>query len=242
MRVLCTGQSNALGRGIKGPDPTTTSPKVTVWNNQNEVDDAGTQFIAPPTFANNPWSSNGGNNLGLWFCDRAAKELNEDIFYTVVADGGEPVAEWDKATGKMYARIVSVFNAQSQSAADALLWHQGENDGGVLTTAQYKAAFLDVIANFRADGIIANDAPVITGELSEINNPANADINLAFSELAEENELIYFALADGLTVYDGVHYEGASLYSFGCSRYWDKYREHVGFPRVNGDLGLGIAF
>lgn len=242
MRVLCTGQSNAIGRGIKGPDPTTANPKVTVWNNQNEVDSAGTQFIAPPTFANNPWSSNGGNNFGLWFCDRAAKELREDIRYTLVADGGESIAAWDKATGFMYARMVSVFNAQGQEPADVLLWHQGENDGGVLTTAQYKAAFLDVIANFRADGLLAADAPVITGELSELNDPANADINLAFTELAAEDPLTYFALADGLQIYDGVHYTGASLYAFGRFRYWDKYREHIGFPRFQGDVGFGLVF
>lgn len=239
MIILSSGQSNAVGRGLYGQSPVKADSRVTVWNNVNDTDNVGSAFISPPDFTVAPWSSNGGNNAFVWFADRAAKELEEDIKLINVAYGGLPISNWNPLnTNNMYTVIESNFIASGVESADIFLWHQGENDGtgGDNTPAEtYKSAFLTLVQSLKTDGIIKSDAPVIVGELRSTNA---AHINTALIELAAANELIYFAPADGLIDYDGVHYEGASLQSLGYNRYWDQYRSHIGFTRKAGSLSF----
>lgn len=239
MIILSSGQSNAVGRGLYGKSPADADSRVTVWNNVNDADNVGSAFIAPPDFSTPPWSSNGGNNAFVWFADRAAKELNEAVKLINVANGGLSIANWNPANpNNMYTRILANYAASSVPSADIFLWHQGENDGtggDSTSVASYKAQFLTLIAALRTSGVIKTDAPIIVGELRSSNA---SSINTAFIELAAENNLIYLANSAGLIDYDGVHYEGASLHQFGFNRYWDKYREHIGFERKEGAISF----
>lgn len=237
MIILSSGQSNAVGKGTYGKSPLYADSRVLVWNNANQVNDVGDSFISPPDFSNDPWDPLGGNNLFVWFADRAAKELNTDVKLMTVAQSALGISYWDPTgSANMYTRIVANHSAAGIDPADVFLWHQGESDGTAYDNtppADYKTAFLAVIAAMKTDGVLAADAVVIVGELRMA---SAAGINAALQELASENEFIYFASAGGLNTYDGVHYEGASLYDFGYNRYWGEYRSHLGFPRKRGAL------
>lgn len=238
-KVLATGQSNMLGRGFGGESPIKADSRVQVWNNRNEVSSTvGDAFIAPPAFGDRPWEeTNDANNPAIWFCDRAAKELDDEVRLVFVAQGGRPISRWARGD-TLYNNIENSYTASGLDPADVLLWAQGESDGTCASCtnigkAAYKSAFLTVVSNLRQDGFLAQDAPVIIGEIRWFEAQ---DINEALIELAQENANIFFAPSEGMRDYDDVHYEGASLVHLGRYRYWEQYRDKIGFERISGSV------
>ncbi|WP_456489620.1 sialate O-acetylesterase [Marinobacter nauticus] len=244
LKVLALGQSNMSGRGSGGRSPLECDSRVEVWNNTNELGADGTAFISPPDFGNSPWDANGGNNLALWFCHRAAQELQTDVRLVLVSKGGTTLAEWGPS-GIMYTEASGVHSASGLGPADVLLWHQGESDrpssnGGTgIPPADYKTNFLAMLSSLKNDGLLAANAPAIVGGLYL---PTAGNIDTALQELANENDGVYYAGITDLKTSDGIHFAGASLYHLGFYRYWNQYRDRLGFPRISGDIGLVSTF
>jgi hypothetical protein len=230
--VLATGQSNMIGlNGFGGPAMNSTDPRITVWNNENPIVDDGTAWISSPAAGNKPWAPDGSNNLSLWFCQRLAQELQDDVRLILVARGGNAISHWHPASGEVYARILSVYAATGlDRPADILLWHQGESDAAS-DEATYKAAWLNVMAGLASEDIIDGNTARIVGGL----RPSSAVVNPWLQALAAENPNTYYADATGMI--DGVesHFLGNRLYQFGYGRYWDAYTNHIGPQQLKGD-------
>lgn len=164
--ILAMGQSNALGFG--GPS-LVNNGRVTVWNNENNVTvigDVGSAFVTP-NVAGNPFSAGNGNFLasaGSFISDM----IDEDVRIVLVATGGQPIEKWAKfpTPGIMWLRMKAILAAAGVTKVDALLWHQGESDDALGTTANYEVAFQALLANLETDGYISRATPVIIGECS----------------------------------------------------------------------------
>lgn len=202
-----------VGLGTGGTSPLECNQRVKVWNNTNQLGDNGTGFISPPDFGSPPWSANGGNNLALWFAHHAAEHSYVNL--VVVAKGGVPISSWEDGQ-PVYQEIIDVYSLTAQPPADIFLWHQGESDWFRSTKEEYKTKFLDLISRLKADGILAERATVIVGELRD---ERAGHINEALVELANENDDIFFVSSEGLDDYDGVHYTGEALCEFGLRYY-----------------------
>lgn len=232
LKVLASGQSNMSGRGTNGPLFSTCDSRVTVWNNTNELGANGSAFVAPPAETNAPWDSSGGNNLALWFCDRAAKELQETVKLVLVAVGATAISGWHPTSpGAVYSEIDAVMTASSLGAADVFLWHQGESDVG--SEGSYAAAFATFIAALRSDGFLGASAPVIIGGLDS--DSSYDTMNTTLAGIADD-ETTYFTSLEDLPS-STPHFTGPALHTIG-QRYWAEYRKHIGFPRVNAPGGL----
>lgn len=99
LRVFVSGQSNALGRAEDGPDWSTISKAVRVWNNVNPLGSHGSAFIAAEEArAAGPFQHTDPNhlinNFGVWFCDRVAREFGQPVDMTIVARGASWIDYW----------------------------------------------------------------------------------------------------------------------------------------------------
>lgn len=221
LTVLASGQSNMCGRGPGGPSPVTADRRVTVWNNENELGEDGTEFISPPDFGNAPWGIGrweGANNLAVWFADKAAKELERRVNLVLVCKGGRGLDSWD-IDQDVYHEILNVYRLSNSPPADYFLWHQGDLSF-TWTKEEYRESFLGLIDNLKSDGILSENVQVIAGGLAR---DEAEHINELFRELSEEYDYIHFASAEGLETMDGVHFTGESLYKFG-PKYWHASR------------------
>jgi hypothetical protein len=237
--VFASGQSNMMGRGTGGPDPSSASSLVTVWNNGNELGVNGTAFISPPTFGNNPWSQSPfatGNNLSVWFCHRLAIETGESVKLVLCGKGGTAIDEgWDKDTGTVYPEILDVWAATGLTEpADIFLWHQGD---GSTDTSGYTSSWQAMRLNLISDGILSADTACVLGECRASAETANPK----YHNIAATTPNCYVADQSGLRDYDGIHFTGNSLYQFGYERYWAAYARHRGPKTIIGaSFGMGL--
>lgn len=239
LKVLLSGQSNGLGSNDGGPRTDTVSPLVQVWNNSNPLGQNGTAFIAPVKGAD-PFNiinaaTNGENDcLGLWFCQRAAEELNDDIRLVIVAQGATAIEAWvtsDDASAPMYDEIAAVATASGMKPFDVFLWHQGEGNLGT-ADATYDAYFAELVTALRTDGILSASGIVIMGGVAD-GTTQRDDFNAARRAYAESEALVGFASASGLETSDGTHFIGQHLHELGYERYWAQYAEVAGLTTDN---------
>lgn len=220
--IIASGQSNMCGRGTFGPSPLTADSRVTVWNNANELVNDGDAFISVPNFSNPPWYSGAANNLALWFADSAAVELDTDVKLVLVCRGSRSLETWMPG-GEMYVALKRIYQLTGEPPADVFLWHQGESDIGE-SGCWYKTRLLRLLANMRADGLLAYDAPTIIGTIAEdgADIQAEIDFNTNLYNLATDHPDIFFINLDGTPLYDTKHFSGQGLYD-GGQEYWGKY-------------------
>lgn len=216
--VVAMGQSNMISMGIGGPSPMTASARVKVWNNGTNLASDGDSFISPPDFGNAPWHPSGSNNLAIWFADAAAENLGIDVNLVVVAKGAQSITQWRPAN-PMYMATKRIYQLTGRPPAQVLLWHQGETDKNMAPCA-YQIELMNLIENLRADGIIAQDAYILVGELRYA---AAAAISSALYGLAMMRADIGWVSANGIWDYDDIHFTGSSIKSFGV-RYYEKYK------------------
>jgi hypothetical protein len=239
IRVLCSGQSNAHGRGKGGPSFSGVSPRLTAWNNVNPLGADGTAFVVP-TLSNPTFDPNAGNNFGLWFCHHMAHELDVDVRYTLVAQGGSSIGLWvtgDGTSAPMRDEIVSVWAVSAQPPADVFLWHQGESDLA-MSDADYATYFNELIGYLRSNNIIAATAPVLIGGIYEAGATEIAK-NTALEALAGTDPYFAYVPSTGLRAPDSLHFDGDCLFDLGYTRYWQAYKTAAGFPGII-DFGIGV--
>lgn len=236
IRVFASGQSNMTGRGTGGPDWASIDSRVRVWNNITPLGANGTAFVsAAAARAAGTFQSFDRNNLGVWFCHRVAQIRDDTVDMTMVSRGGTLIEEWAPgATVPMLQECIDVYTATGQPPADIFLWMQGEGDDSLTPYNTYKTAFLNLVANLRAAGVLKTDAVVIMGEVLP-SGPSRQDFNTnVIHTLAAENPDIYYAVAEGLTAYDvTTHFDGPSLYTFGADRFFSAYANSQGIEMAD---------
>lgn len=219
IRVFCSGQSNALGRGTGGPAFSGVSSSVRVWNNVNPLGANGTAFVSVVAArAAGTFELTDTNNHAVWFCDQLARTQFDTVDLTLVALGGASIAHFlpTEATFPMLAECQAVWTATGQAPADVFLWHQGEADTA-LTPAAYSAAFEQLVANLIARGVISATTLIIligTAESSAVRVNFNRDV---LQVLARSPRRAY-AHSSGMTTSDNSHFSGRDLAAMGLRR------------------------
>ncbi|MCV0396971.1 MAG: sialate O-acetylesterase [Rhizobiaceae bacterium] len=223
VRVFVSGQSNALGRGTGGPDWSGIDSRVRVWNNVNPLGSNGTAFGSAATArAAGTFENFTTNNLAVWFCSHLAQRLDDDVDMTIVAKGATGISEWGDGQD-MLLESDAVWTATGQDPAHVFVWHQGEANAA--SPSSYKTSFLALLDNLEAAGVIDASTIVIVGGLAE-ESQSRIDFNRdILQSLAAENVRIFYASSNGLATYDGTHFTGQMLHTFGYDRYFHAYME-----------------
>lgn len=234
IRVIASGQSNMVGRGVDGPPFAGVSSLARFWNNVNPLGANGTAFVtAAAARTAGTFENQTNNNLAVWFAHRLAQVMNEQVDLTMVARGATAISGW--APGNpigMLQEMIDVWAATGQGAAHVFIWHQGE--GNVTDSySSYNTSFQALLTNLTAAGIINSSTIIILGGLSEDNSDRiNFNANV-LAAMAANYAQIYFAPSDGLTSFDGTHFDGQSLFTHGAARFSAAYLEARGLTLAN---------
>ncbi len=232
IRVFLSGQSNALGRGEEGPDWSSLSSTIRVWNNINPLGGVGTAFVSPEaarsggTFQHTD-PTHYTNNFGVWFCERLARFLSRAVDMTIVARGASRIELWDpgEPSYPMLQDCTTVWKATGQAPAHVFLWHQGEGNVTTPSHADYRTLFLDLVANLKRGGVIDDNTLIILGALSEEKDNRREFNHSALQALADQHDGIAYAPSQGLKTYDCTHFIGEALYTFGAEHYFEAFRQ-----------------
>ena len=161
------------------------------------------------------------------------------------ADGGTSLTSgaWQKG-GALYQDAVARTNAAMAALPEAtfagFLWHQGESDEG---NGSYQTQLDQMIADMRGD-VAAADAttPFVLGALSPdwvAGVPDREAIQATILDTPNRGGHTAVASAAGLSVFDGLHFNAASLRTFG-SRYVNALglasAGQGGVPLVSGQI------
>ena len=261
--VLMAGQSNMSGRDRVPPEDLVPIPGVSalgkdgVWREAVEpvVKDRpfvgtfsadGTRRVSP-----DPWDNvlpaEGEYACGVGPGRTFARLLGEEhpeweIGLLPASVGGTPIAAWmpggvdpyDAACHPYDEAIALARRAQAEGGEIvAILWHQGESDA-VRRTADYAAALLAVIRNFRSDLGLAETVPFLMGGLgafydSRVRDGAEA-IDAAMRAAAETlPSVAVVSCRDFGHKGDCLHFDAASQHLFGA-RLYSAYRRFAGKP------------
>jgi hypothetical protein len=224
IKVLLSGQSNALGRGTGGPAWSGISSDVRVWNNVNPLGAQGSAFVsATAARAAGTFENTDRDNFSVWFCDTLARTRFDTVDLTVVARGASPIAYWDPAetTYPMLDACIDVWAATGQGPADVFLWHQGEGDQANPDRGAWVTAFKALVANLRSAGVLAPSAIVIPAGLATSTMEKvsfNDEAVLPAAAAVRGWYASSFALPS-----DGVHFTGPALYDLGAQRCYAAY-------------------
>jgi hypothetical protein len=220
IKVFCSGQSNALGRGTLATDWSDVSSDVRVWNNVNPLGANGTAFVtASAAQAAGTFENTDRDNAVVWLCHALANTLFDTVDLTLVARGGSAIALWDPAevTFPMLDECVDVWTATGQGPADIFVWMHGEGDHASTPHATYMAAFADLVDNLIAAGVLSANTVILMNGIAA----SDAD-RLAFNEGVvlpiTASGSRGFATSTALSTTDGTHFTGESLYALGTVR------------------------
>jgi hypothetical protein len=227
---LLAGQSNMVGRadfdgGAGYPDGSLQ------WSQSG-----GLVPAAPPLDHVDPHAGDMG--LAVQFAiDHAAAHPNAALVFVPSACGGSGFKDgrWTKG-GDLYEAAVARANAAMAVLPDAIfagiLWHQGETDAQTQDDADGYAAALDaMIADMRED-VTAADAttPFVAGQLHMAGGAADS-VRAALADLPNRMDYTGFAGSEGLSAFDGIHFDAPSLRALGA-----RYLAALYAARANADL------
>lgn len=233
--IAASGQSNM--RGINAIGGTfKANPNVKVWCSTSQggvykfqtVDLSTTTYYQPADTASSTFGG-GSNNLAVAFCHRIQELTGRPVYLIMDSMGNRAISDWlnnGPRTVALDAAIQSGLSALGLNAIDCFLWHQGENDA---TNTTYHDDFNALIADYRSRSWMKWDTPVIAGMQATTNASYN-DINKlwyrlsltvkdSYGAVAEGSDYINVADTHGLTVVDGAHFSGDSLFELGYYRY-----------------------
>lgn len=224
--VLAIGQSNMSGRGSFSD---VTAPIDSIFL----LTPAGEMEIAA-----NPMNkySNIRKDLSLqklgpsYTCALALKnQLKKPVGFVVNAQGGSSITVWYQPGKSNYdATILRAKEAQRFGRIRAVIWHQGESDGGIVDS--YMSKLSTMILNLRT-ALNEPDLYLVAGELAywrgggNASTPFNTMIRTISSSITNSD----WVSAEGLTPLIDVsdpHFDGASQKILG-QRYADKLIQHV---------------
>lgn len=210
---LCGGQSNAIGRGAGGPS--TFSPFVKVWNNQNDRSDLanlGTAWVSPD-LANNPFVGD-CNNLAVHAANEIALATGDEVRLVLVAKGNTSIGQWFSASIRqpMLDRTTAVLTAAGVTAVDGFWWHQGEADNSAANAGYYPGRFNALTNCLQADDIITPSTPIVIGEVA----PKYTTIAPVLKAIADGSARIKQAPITRFDLLsDDIHFTGPELVRIG---------------------------
>lgn len=219
IRLVASGQSNALGRDSRSHPP--LSGRVQVWDSANDIetlDDLGSSYRLPEVTAS-PFARGAMSPL-VFAAGAIAGQLDDDVSLVLVAKGATPVEKWSgpgRTAGPMYRRLLAVARRAGAHPYDALLWHQGEADDKAAD--EYSAKFLQLVRSLRSEGVLGETAPVLVGETAA----QWTNINAILRTLPDLDPTIRFVSLADLPTYDGVHFPAAAGPEIG-RRYAEAFR------------------
>jgi len=219
--VLIIGQSNMAGRGFFDEAVPVDGSRIKVMRNGRWW-----EFFRPV----NPDRPFSGVCLAESFAEKYASEFSVDVGIIPCADGGTSLEQW-KEGGLLFDNAVNCAKlAKRTSHIVAVLWHQGEADSHDHLYPTYRARFEAIMEALRREAGLEN-VPFILGGLGdfvencemfpELKNYRH--VNAQLMEVAENDPLVGFASAQGLTSNpDSLHFNAKSLHEFGL-RYFEEY-------------------
>lgn len=216
---LLIGQSNMAGRGyLKEAKEIDTSRIYTLRNGR-------WQKMFRPI---NPDRSFSGVNLAESFAERYAQKYKVDVGLICCADGGTNLNQWMPGELLFDNAVNNARLAARTSEIVGILWHQGESDCKDELYPTYQVRLETMIQALRKE-LNLNDVPFIVGGLGDylqfypLKNYVH--INNALKNIADNNKLVGFVSAEGLTSNpDNLHFNSESLYDFGI-RYFEVFEK-----------------
>lgn len=136
---ITAGQSNSANHGEFPTSP--IDPRVSAWG------EGGWQVAADPQ----PIATGDGGSPWPALGDLLAQRWNVPIGFISVGWGGTSVDQWRPYSNVgLYSRLQLALDAVGHLGAQAILWHQGESDAAVGTSAgDYTQQLQEVIAASR---------------------------------------------------------------------------------------------
>lgn len=220
---LLIGQSNMAGRGLLEEAEEIDVTRIKVLKNGRWQ-----KMFRPINFDR----KSSGVCLGESFAESYAKKYDVDVGLICCADGGTSLLKWEPGELLYDNAIFQAKMAMRTSNLAGVLWHQGESDcfEGLHTT--YYERLKSFIESVRKDlGI--EDLPFVVGGLGEfLKDNGKVEytkypgvINEASQKIANEDEFVEYATAEGLTANpDNLHFNAKSLYEFGI-RYFNEFEK-----------------
>ena len=237
---LLAGQSNMVGRatfdgGAGYPSGTLQYPKATGFN--SNYTDTSTIGAVPQLLHWDPDPADMG--LAIDFATNyIASNSNTRIVFIPAADGGTGFVNnnWNPGDPQ-YDHAVDATNALMAAnptwVFKGILWHQGERDQ---TNSNFANQFYLMIQSMREDITVADqETPFILGELvpgGTNTTPLNTGVLSDTPTFNYETALVSSA---GLTAFDNLHFDAASLRTFGF-RYKDRYTK-LNNPYPTAEVG-----
>ena len=212
---LLIGQSNMAGRAELIDQDTQPIPRVWLLN-----DHATWEPASQPL--NRYASDHKGAkfqrfNLGGPFATALTnQDTNQTVGLIVNARGGTTIDQWLHGQD-LYQHTLERIRAQDNIHLAGILWHQGESNRD---DPDYGSKLKQLITALRND-LNQPDLPFIAGHISGENT-----INSQMDDLKDKLPTYAVVQADGLTLFDGIHYDRKSLITLG-RRYAMAYQAMV---------------
>lgn len=223
--IVASGQSNMAGYGTGGT--LLVDAGVQIWNPSTsafETSDLSSQVtLACGGTVGGLLSGVTRNNIAVAFAHRVRRETARSVYLIIEALGGTKIVDgWTGGSPTVYPSLASsvaaALSAIGASKIDAFLWHQGESDQVLGTTAAaYWTAITELHATLSAESWWRDDTKFIAGEIVF----RDGGISDSLRRL-NDGELpgALCALSPGLTTMPDGHIDGAALFDFGYERYW----------------------
>lgn len=229
--VVAAGQSNMLGGGTGGSLALDPDVVAYDWVNDRLIP---ADYAAAP--AGGPGVRTGTvvkNNLFFAFANRAAEELDRPVVVIAHPVSGSAIDSWLASSGVpgsggnwavLSAEVSRALALLGQDRIDAFLWHQGEANWQ-MPQATYEQKFLALVEQVRGQAWGGATLPFLAGELSRQGDRFWQNRAYQAIERSETDPALEFVSSVGLNAFDasGVHFDGASLVTFGHDRYWDAW-------------------
>lgn len=219
---LLAGQSNMVGRptfdgGAGYPADTLQYTKSTGFD--SSYSDTTLIDAASPL---GHWDATAGDmGLAIDFVTDYVAANNVQAVLIPAADGGTGFAnnQWNPGDAQ-YEHAVDATNALMAANPtwefQAVLWHQGESDQA---NANFAEDFYGMIQSMRNDITVATqETPFILGEILAGGNATTALNTGVLADTTTYNYNTALVSSAGLTSFDNLHFDAASLRTFG-SRY-----------------------
>lgn len=217
---LLIGQSNMAGRGF--------------INEAEEIDTSRIKILRngrwQPMFRPiNPDRETSGVTLAESFASLYANEKNVDVGIIPCADGGSSLDQWIPGGLLFDNACYQTELASRTSDVAGVLWHQGESDCDNELFPSYKEKLATIIESFK-ERLNLYDVPFLLGGLGDFLSDYGLHnyiyVNEAIKKVSEENNMIGFVSAEGLTANpDNLHFSAKSLRIFG-ERYYKEFLKH----------------
>ena len=149
--------------------------------------------------------TNGGSTLGL--NQRESGSWNVD-FDNVI----QPTPLFAQLLKDKYDSLLAFASANNLTLnVRGMLWHQGESGSPGTDYQTALQAFFDYVRTFTNKP----NLPIVSGTIPDTSNNYNASIRTAMLNVANADANIYYRDNNGLTFFDGIHFDAQSCVTFG---------------------------